>query len=557
MQHKSSRNIGVFSLAILALTSAGALHAQTSAPSPHFFPGNLVVTRSYYDSNPKNVTVGQVLPPNCASTQGGCSAATGATNNGTYPYVFNNVIYDPAFGITSVIYLDQRAPFSGKLINSIQAPNSLESGIVKNSNQIVTSFSSKSEIGLHLSLDNNYLTFMGYDAPVNAIDVSNSNTPGAVDPTNPVGDSYYRVVAQVDNLGHFHFTETNAYSGNNGRSAIWNNLDGANFLYTAGNAGDGANPQPEGVILGAGAQFIDASTTRESLQDPGTPTPVGSFNVTQLGDKADKIGKDDNFRGSTIFNNVLYYTKGSGGNGVNTVYFLDTTGTACPNGVGLPVAGAKLPAAPLAYDAMTVATSGLPSNMCILAGFPTTPAKTATTVAYPFGIFFANDHTLYVADEGDEYTGGTDLYSHAAAQTTAGLQKWILNDTTHQWALAYTLNEGLDLGTPYKVPGYPTGSNAATGLPWAPATDGLRNINGYVTPGGIVYIWAITSTVSGNGDTGADPNRLVAIADELDNTSPTFATYEQFYTLYQAANQEVLRGVSFTPGTTAPQTSYQ
>jgi hypothetical protein len=550
-------------IALLALTAAGTIQAQTtstptsSAPSLHFFPGNLVVTRSYYDNNANNVKVGEVLPPNCASTQGGCSAASGAPYNGSYPYVFNNDIYDGSFGITSVIYLDQRAPFSGKLINSIQAPNSKQTGIAKDSNQIVTSFSSKSEMALHLSTDNNYLTFMGYVAPVNALDVSNSNTPGVVDPTNPVGDSYYRVVAQVDNLGHFHFTETNAYSGNNGRSAIWNNLDGANFIYTAGNAGNGGNPQPEGVVLGAGAQFLDASTTRESLQDPGAPTPVGSFSVTQLGDKADKIGKDDNFRGSTVFNNVLYYTKGSGGNGVNTVYFLDTTGTACPNGVGLPVAGAKLPTTPLTYDPMSVEKNGLPSNMCILAGFPTALAKTATTVAYPFGLYFANDHTLYLADEGDGYAGGTDLYTHAAAQTTAGLQKWVLNDTTHQWTYVYTLQQGLDLGVAYKVPGYPTGNNAATNLPWAPATDGLRNINGYTNPNGIVYIWGITSTISGNGDQGADPNRLVAIADELSNTSPTFANYEEFYTLYQAQNLEVLRGVSFTPGTTAPQTQYQ
>jgi hypothetical protein len=50
-------------------------------------------------------------------------------------------------------------------------------------------------------------------------------------------------------------------------------------------------------------------------QSPGLPTPVGSFNVTQLGDAPDKIGKDTNFRGLSMFNNVIYYTKGSGGNG--------------------------------------------------------------------------------------------------------------------------------------------------------------------------------------------------------------------------------------------------
>jgi hypothetical protein len=57
-----------------------------------------------------------------------------------------------------------------------------------------------------------------------------------------------------------------------------------------------------------------------------------------LGDAIDKIGKDTNFRGLTIFRNVLYYTKGSGSNGVNTVYFVDPTGTVCTNtnGVGFP-----------------------------------------------------------------------------------------------------------------------------------------------------------------------------------------------------------------------------
>ena len=82
----------------------------------------------------------------------------------------------------------------------------------------------------------------------------------------------------------------------------------------------------------------------EAAQNPGLPTPVGSFSVTQLGDKADKIGKDDNFRGLTIYNNVLYFTKGSGSNGVNTVYFVDTTGQACPTGgVGLPNLAPRCP----------------------------------------------------------------------------------------------------------------------------------------------------------------------------------------------------------------------
>ena len=513
-----------------------------------FFPGNLVVSRSVYDNNPNNVKVGTVLPPGCSGTSAGCSAASGAPDNGTYPYVFNDVLYDPSFGITSRIFLDQITPF-GWPINSIEVPNSLDRGVKSGSDQLVTSFSSKSEIALNLSTDGKYLTFMGYVAPVNTIDVSNSNTPLAVDGTNPVGQEFYRAVAQVDGRGRFQFTETNAYSGNNGRAALLNNSDGADFFYTAGNAGNGSNPQPSGVVLGAGAQIVDPSSKPESAQAPGLPTPVASFSVTELGAKADKIGKDDNFRGLTIFNNVLYYSKGSGSNGVNTVYFVDTTGKACPNGVGLPSSSATLPTTPLTPPS-DPSTAGLPNNMCILSGFPAIPNKSqATVTAFPFGIWFADANTVYITDEGDGYTGGTDLYTHAAAQTTAGLQKWVLNTTTKTWSLAYTLTNGLKLGSPYTVHGYPVGTNSATGLPWAPATDGLRNITGQKNFDGTVTIWAITSTVSGGGDTGADPNKLVAIIDRLDNTTVAGASHEQFVTLRDAGFGEVLRGVSFTPGT--------
>jgi hypothetical protein len=140
---------------------------------------------------------------------------------------------------------------------------------------------------------------------------------------------------------------------------------------------------------------------------------------------------------------VLYYTKGSGSNGVDTVYFLDTTGTACPKGVGLPVPGATLPTTGLNYTLSTLQSGGLPSNMCILAGSPTALAKNATdTSDYPFGLWFANPTTLYVADEGsgdNTYNATTGAYTAAAASSTAGLQKWVFNSATGQWNLAYTL----------------------------------------------------------------------------------------------------------------------
>jgi hypothetical protein len=513
-----------------------------------FFPDNLVVTRSIYDNNPKNVVVGTVLPPNCAATTGGCSAPSGAPNDGSYPTVWNNDIYDASFGITSKIFLDQMTQF-GWTINSLEVPANPAKGGASLADHLVTSFSSKSELALNLSNDGRFVTFMGYVAPVNTIDVSNSNTPGAIDPTNPVGTEFLRAVAQVDAAGNFRFTETNAYSGNNGRAAIQSDSRGVDLIYTVGNAGNGANPQPNGIILGAGAQILSPANAAEAAQVLGLPTPVASFSVTELGAKADKIGKDDNFRGLTIFNDVLYFTKGSGSNGVNTVYFVDTTGSACPTGAGLPAPHEQLPTTQLAFAIASLQTTGLPNNVCILAGFPQTPNKSATVTAFPFGLWFANAQTLYVADEGDGYTGGADLYTHAAAQTTAGLQKWVLNQSTGRWVLAYTLTNGLNLGVAYKIHGYPVGSNVGTGLPWAPATDGLRNITGRVGRDGVATIWGITSTISGNGDVGADPNRLVVIRDPIKSTQPGTGFPSGFFTLRTADFAEVLRGVSFTPGT--------
>ena len=527
-----------------ALIAAGATgaHARTSDDGGRFFiPGNLVVSRSVYTGTAGLLQAGvTVLPPGCTS---GCATAV---SDGTYPQVFNNDLADASFGITSPVFLDQVTP-SGHLINSLRVPDGSGRGGGR-SDLLATSFSSKSELALNLSTSGRNLTFMGYQSGTNAIDVSNSNTPAVIDPTNPVPGTNFRLVAQVGENGKFHFTETNAYSGNNGRAAILNDSGSNPVYYLAGNAGNGGNPQPDGVITGAGAQIATPQFAPERAQQPGPPEPVGSFSISQLGDKPDKVGKDTNFRGLTVFNNVVYFTKGSGGNGVNTVYFIDTTRTACPNGTGLPVPGAALPTSPIAYDPAVLQTEGVtPYNMCILQGFPTA-LKSKTS--FPFGVWFANSTTMYVADEGNgdnTFSAQTGTYSVAAGQTTAGLQKWVFDGTS--WNLAYTVSAGLALGVPYTVPGYPTGDNPATGLPWSPATDGLRNLTGQVNPDGSVTIWAITSTVSGGGDQGADPNKLVSITDQPGATSA--ASGESFQAVQTAANAQVLRGVSFTPGTGA------
>ncbi len=561
--------------AVLLLALATPVAADPIGPaSPPFghpgpyvplVPGNLLVTTSIYRNDP-NIVAGQTgLPPGCtdpSSTNANCMYAVA---NGDYPYVFNNDTVDGSFGVTSPIFLDEITPW-GRPLGLLEVPNSTEPWVKAGDDQMVTSFSSKSELSINLSTNGDYVTFMGYNAAADTADVSNANTPGVVDPTNPTVNPYYRVVAELGRDGAFHFTETNAFSGDNGRAAILNDENGANVFYAAGNAGNGSNPEPTGVVLGAGAQLIQPSDAPESAQDPSdVPTPVGSFNINQLsGDAVDKSAKDDNFRGLTVYNNVVYYTKGSGSNGVDTVYFVDTTGQACTTGgVGVPQAGAQLPttSAFSVVDFPSKKTDpGLsPQNMCILKGFPTALAANATDASdYPFGIWFANPDTLYVADEGSGDNANTTAsltsngtYSAAAASTTAGLQKWVFDSSTGQWDIAYTIQSGLNLGQPYTVPGYPTGINptadAGTGLPWAPATDGLRNLTGQVNPNGTVTIWAATSTVSGSGDQGADPNELVSVTDNIKATSPP--ANESFRVVEAPRYGTVYRGVSFTPGT--------
>ena len=489
-----AKNIHPYRIALLTLVAASCLTAADAPPFEGFLPGNLVVSRSVYTGTASTVTVGQPLPPNCPAT---ATCGKPATNDGTYPNVFNNAAPDGSFGVTSPIFLDQLTP-EGTRINTMPVPTNL----------LVTSFSSKSEIALNLSPDGQVVTFMGYPAPVNTLDVSNSNTPGVIDPTNPASGTYYRAVAQVYASGGIEITNTNGYSGNNGRAAIL--ADG--YFYMAGNSNNGGGT-PANVVASAGVQLAVPG------QDSGTaPVEIGNFSITQVNDPstgspyaADKLGKDNNFRGLTIFNNTLYTTKGSGSNGINTVYQVGFSGV-------LPSLGTA-PGTPIT----------------VLPGFPTTLAKNAGA-ANPFGLFFANQDTLYVSDEGDGTT------TNAATSKIAGLQKWVRVNGV--WNLAYVLQNGLNLGQQYSLPNYPTALN--------PATDGLRNITGRVNRDGTVTIWAITSTISTSGDQGADPNKLVSVTDEHANTDPAIAAYEPFTTLMSAGFGEVLRGVSFTPGTHSP-----
>ena len=151
-------------------TLAGVFTVYAQNGSVYFYPGNLVVTRSLYvDTGSVSAGV-TVLPPNCSPANCPPPPVTAVTSS-AYPYVFNNDTVDGNFGITSKIFLDQITP-TGMLVTSLEVPNSSQNGVPPTKDQIVTSFSSKSELALNLSTDGNYLTFMGYFASIGAIDVS-------------------------------------------------------------------------------------------------------------------------------------------------------------------------------------------------------------------------------------------------------------------------------------------------------------------------------------------------------------------------------------------------
>ena len=215
-----------------------------------------MLARSVYVGTPDLLVPGvTVLPPGCIAGNvqvpliGGGTVSVAVTcstptNDATYPDVFNDSAADGHFGITSPIFLD-----------SIGTDGSLQSTFPVPTDQIVTSFSSKSELAVHRSADGKSLTFVAYQggpgfptAP-NIFDVSNGNTPGLIDPTNAAIGQYYRAVAEVDANGHLMITDGDAYSGDNGRGAF----KGGNSVYYLvenDNSGNLSKKQVSTTVIG-------------------------------------------------------------------------------------------------------------------------------------------------------------------------------------------------------------------------------------------------------------------------------------------------------------------
>jgi hypothetical protein len=519
----------------LLVGCGAATFARVAAADDSFLqPGALIISSSNYEGSTGAVASLQVGITPLANTN---TATVPAISDNNYVSVWNNDTVDASFGVTSPIYLTAVEPSSGHVLSRQRVPTG----------QVVTSFSSKSELALHLRQDEhgNHLVFVGYaGAGVGALDVSNSDAVAGQDPTNPVsfafGSDYafHRTIVSVEDDGHFSFTPMVNYGGNNGRAAL---LGSNGLYYTVGNANNG-----NAATFGSATNGTNPDVTETTGLEVVNPINAWSAGVTipdgnsaevnpllqyGLGKKGadDKPGKDDNFRGITEYHGALYFTKGSGSNGVQTVY---TVVNALQSPAGFvpapntgPATGNVLP---------TVANAGQQA-IAILNGFPTDSARASLADGTsggdytPFALFFANDHTLYVTDEG---TGNSADAAHA------GLEKWILG-SNGTWTLAYTLTGGL-IG---KVDSNLVGHDG----PYPDVTTvGLRNLTGVINKDGTVTLWASTSTSSTSGDNGADPNRVVEITDEVAATTLSGkVASETFRSIEGPTYGTVYRGVAY------------
>lgn len=540
--------------------------------------GNLLVSRSTYD--PGFTVSGNIPEYNGNPTGSGTAAApVDAVTPGTFPNVFANDANDANFGITSAIWLDQWAPNGTSAASSVNLTEMAQ----KNGFDISTSFPSKSELALNVSTDKSAITFMGYNAPINRIDVSNSNTPDVIDPTNTdVAAPTYRTVAQLNLASNtLSFTNTSAYAGNNGRAAVLAN----GMYYLVGNAGNsGKNPNPtydqvNTLTLNTGVQSIAPGSTCALTQvigafytgngstytpatgggctpaqaqgviaDPMGPNPFVKasdaggnqfgFSLAQVpGEVYDKTGKDDNFRG--LFagpDGTLYVSKGSGSNGVNTVYQVGNTGALANGGkLAQNVPISIVPGFPTTNAANLLTSSSK-------AGATQPPASTlAAGLVYPFGMWVPTGNTalMFVGDEGD---GGTADF---APNGTGGL--WVYRNSGGAWAPIAHIVQGLSLGQPYTVTDT-AGTYGSAGAHYTTTTDGLRNLTGQTNQDGSYTIYAVTSTIGNslgsNFDAGADSNQLVKITLTVSGSTVTTSGFSVMQT---APYGQVLRGVAIVP----------
>jgi hypothetical protein len=333
---------------------------------------------------------------------------------------------------------------------------------------IVGEYGSSSEGSIQLSGDGQYLTFAGYSA---APSYAGTGGPsGGYSDANGIAlaqstsTDVPRVIALVDANGNVNTSTVinDLYSTNNPRSVY--SPDGST-LYLSG---QGSGTTDQGIYL--------TTTGTNTVTNPAS-TPTTIYNTLDTRTLVD-------------FDGNLYYSQDK--KNKSTGIFMYT---------GNPTSSSS------SAVQIIAANNGL-------AG--------ASRVNYsPQGFFFANDHTLYVADTGLPKSGGVG---------DGGIQKWVLNGST--WQLQYTL-----VDPNFVAPNLTsTASHGETGF---------EAITGKVV-NGVVSLYAVSYTA---GD--ADPNGLYGINDVLSATS---GAGENFTELAASGTDNVYKGISFAP-TAVPEPS--
>jgi hypothetical protein len=610
----------LFCLALFLVVCAGLV---TGAFAQYLAPNSIQVSRVQYDGN------------------------TGTYVNNFYisPYGFPEIFNDPAglttgndiqdiTGIQGSIYVDQFSSVpASSTENTLSLPSNGEPAAyptVEPGSYITTSFSSKSEGALTLSLDGTSLTYMGYEGGDQLDNVSNSYSPNpnyelspnsyTADPntgtpinitaatdtskgnatitlSSPVSvpSGAYFTIAGMSTSGYNGTFATSAAASNSttvtlsglpdslascngsgtpcGGTATYDppypfydrevalmNSTGLVSLTPIDNTNSGDNPRAA-LTLDENEFYIvgnSDSTTASPSSGPNNPgLTIGSrcgaplnnisyqFGTYTAADRPDESAKkhvkDNNWRGVGVYtdgngNQQLYVSKGSGSNGDDGLFQVGTSLPAC--------SAALIEANGTNYNAGITITE-LPGL-----AFPVTNQTTgAATPILPFGFWFANPTTLYVADEGNppSYTGGSSpSFSNSTNGTYvpsndpyAGLEKWSLVNGT--WTLDYTIQAGLNFNLPQTFNGY----NDINGDALQSYTYGLRNMTGVNNNDGTVTIYAVTAQFSAVSGGEPDPTSLVGITDSLAATS--LPANEQFVTLQTSASGELYRGVAYVP----------
>lgn len=392
---------------------------------------------------------------------------------------------------------------SASYVNSLVLP---QTSVGKNL-AVSGEYGSSSEGTLQLSGDGRYLTIMGYG--VNAA-TYNAN-PGAYgtalnDPSKPTalaqsgsltGQAYIpvaRVVALIDASGVIDSSTAlyNVFNGNNPRSAY--TADGSSFYVS----GQGLSGDKTGGVFYA-TKGANSATA-----------------ITGLDASKNTVAQDT--RIVEVYNGRLYVSadsKGGSGNARDFIGTLDAAGAALPT----TVANSSNGPAMLAGFGNTGGTGKMMMSAGVGNGLA--PLNGVVNLS-PEAFFFADAHTLYVADSG--FPKNDSALTTGLSLGDGGLQKWVNSklDGSGTWSLAYTLSAGLNL----------VKNTAAAG------TTGLLGLTGRVVDGN-VELYATNYTV---GD--LDATFLYAISDPLTALANTGGVFSM---LVAAPANSAIKGVSFAP----------